>query len=325
MNKKKRSFFKMLWNFTVKICQQAQIPLYVERHDPKIFTTVQKIFLCLYKLKKRLTLRGLIDDLSTSKVVEFLHLPRIPNFSTLSYFVTTLPSNVLAAVDDAVQQLLPSFDGVIIDSTGFECTYPSHYYCRRINSPYPVDGFITLHALIDQENGFVRTHKTSVKKIHDSRMLRPLVRKLHRKPAHLYADRGYDSEENYRFLVEEIDCVPLILQKNILKPLHKCKGEHRREMRAVFDYGEYLKRNKIEAIFSSIKRKYGCALSTRKTKTQRKEVTLKIILYNIEKKLRIILIIIFRRKTFQQSPNMELIRRYADRHRTDFGPCEQNH
>ncbi|MFH1133739.1 MAG: transposase, partial [Nanoarchaeota archaeon] len=288
----------------VKICHDAQIPIYIEKHDPKVFTTVQKIFLSLYKIKKKLTLRSLVEDLRTSKVVQFLNLHRIPNFSTLSYFLTTLPSRILSAFDDAVQKVLPNFEGVIVDSTGFECTYPSHYYCMRRNSAYPVDGFITLHAVIDQENGFIRAHKTRAKKVHDSKMLIPLIKKLIKKPEILYADRGYDSEKNYAYLVEKVDCVPLILQKNMLKPLEKCKGEYRRALREIFDYGEYLKRNKIEGTFSALKRKYCSTLSTRKVATQEKELTLKIIIYNLEKKIKMTLfIVIFRLNTFQQDRN----------------------
>jgi hypothetical protein len=296
-------FYNSLWDLTIDVCRRAQIPLYVERHDPKVFTTVQKLYLWFYKTKKRLSLRDLIDDLSTSKLVEFLRLPRIPNFSTLSHFLASVPTRLLQAIDDAIQTILPSFEEIIVDSTGFECSHPSHYFCQRIDSKYPSDGFITLHAVVDQEHGFVRTKSTRTRKVHDSKMLKPLVKKLHRKPALLRADRGYDSEENYRFLREEIDCVPLILQKNILKPIDKCTGDYRREMRAVFDYGNYLQRNKIEAIFSAIKRKYGCALSTRTLRNQHKELRIKVIVYNLERKIRTtIIFIILRRRSFQQSP-----------------------
>jgi hypothetical protein len=295
-------FFKSLWDLTVEVCRRAQVPLYVERNDPKIFTTVQKIYLWLYKVKKKLTLRGLVDDLKSSKVVAYLRLSRVPTSSVLSYFGKHLPQRILDMIDDATQAILPAYDAVIIDSTGFECTYPSHYYCRRINSPFLVDGFVTLHAIIDQEHGFVRAHRARAKKIHDSKMLKPLVRKLHRKPELLYADRGYDSEENYRFLREEIDCVPLILQKNILKPLDKCKGDYRREMREIFDYGEYLKRNKIEGEFGGIKKQYGSTVTTKKARTQRKEISIKVLLHNFERKIRMkIRLLIYRLRTFIQN------------------------
>ena len=302
MTRKNGSFFNALWKITVDVCRKAQVPLYLERHDPKVFTTVQKIFLCLYKAKKQLTLRGLIDDLSSSKVVSYLRLVRIPNFSTLSRFLTTLPERVLVALDATVQTLLPSTDAVIIDSTGFECTHPSHYYCRRINSPYPVDGFLTLYTIIDQEHGYIRAHAARAKKVHDSKMLKPLVKNLQAKPLKLYADRGFDSEENYRFLVEDVGCFPFILQKNMLKPVQVCTGDYRREIRPIFDYGEYLKRNKIEGVYAGLKRQCGSTVATKKVSTQRKELRIKVLVYNLEKKVRsIILIIILRLKTSQQN------------------------
>lgn len=295
-------FYKILWDLTVSVCQEAQIPLYRERHDPKVFTTVQKLFLWFYKVKKKLTLRDLIDDLSSSTLVEYLRLPRIPNFSTLSHFLSSLPTRLLKLVEDAVQRILPSFEEIAVDSTGFECTHPSHYFCQRIDSKYPSDGFITLHAVIDQENGFIRTQSTRTRKTHDSKMFKPLVKKIKTDITVCRADRGYDSEENYKYLIEERGCTPLILQKNMLKPLDKCTGEHRREMREKFDYGNYLKRNKIEGIFSTIKRRYGCSLTTKTLRNQHKELIIKILVYNLERKIRAItLLIILRRISFQQS------------------------
>jgi len=77
---------------------------------------------------------------------------------------------------------------------------------------------------------------------------------------------------------------------------------HRLEMREIFDYGEYLKRNKIEGIFSALKRKYGSTLSTKKVRTQEKELTLKIIIYNLEKKIKMTIHIVFTTKDFSTEP-----------------------
>src|SRR3989338_2006554 len=107
-------FFKALWELTLDVCRRAQIPLYVERHDPKIFTTVQKIYLWLYKVKKKLTLRGLVDDLKSSKVVAYLRLCRVPTSSVLSYFSKHLSQRILDMIDDATQAILPAYDAVII-------------------------------------------------------------------------------------------------------------------------------------------------------------------------------------------------------------------
>ena len=292
MTENTQSFLNSLWSLTTDLCHQAQIPLYRQRHDPKVFTYPQKIFLYIYKIKRKLTLRDLIIDLQESNVMKYLGLHRIPNFSTLSYFIKTLPEHCCALIFNALDTLLPKSTKVIIDSTGFECVNPSHYYCYRRDKA--VDGFITLFALIDQEHGHFRAIETSDIKKHDSTMLKPLVHMLGEVPIDmLYGDRGFDSEENCRFLLEDKNCLPLILQKNMLKPPEKCKEDYRLEIREIFDYGEYLKRNKIEAIFSALKRKYGSWLRTKSVDSQKKELYLKVILFNMEKKMNIVLIFFF--------------------------------
>jgi transposase len=294
------SFLNSLWSMTTDLCHEAQIPLYRERNDPKVFTTVQKIYLYFYKIKRKFTLRDLVEDLKDSNVVKYLGLSRIPNFSTLSYFLKTLPGRLVLLLKKAVDEIIPKSTKVIVDSTGFECTYPSHYYCFRRDKQ--VDGFLTLHALVDQEHGYFREFIITEKKHHDSTMLKPLVEGLSDvKIEIVYGDRGYDSEKNYRYLLLEKDCLPLILQKNMLKPVERCSGELRLEIREVFDYGEYLKRNKIEAIFSALKRKYSSSLRSRNVESQRKELYLKVILFNMEKKITEVILIFFSRITFQQN------------------------
>ena len=291
MINQEQSFLNSLWSMTTDLCHQAQIPLYRETNDPRIFTYPQKLCLYLYMLKRKLTLRDLVDELKNNAIVRYLGLRRIPNFSTLSYFIKTLPEQFLALMFNALDKTLPKSRKIIIDSTGLECSYPSHYYCFRRDKP--VDGFITLHALIDQEHGHFRNFIITENKHHDSVMLQPLIEGLGEdKIEILFGDRGYDAEENCRFLIEEKNCLPLILQKNMLKPVENCKGEYRLAIREVFDYGEYLKRNKIEAIFSALKRKYGSWLRTRSIDSQKKELRIKVILFNIERKITMIIVII---------------------------------
>ena len=294
-----QSFLNSLWSLTIDLCHEAQIPLYPETHDPRIYTYPQKLCLYLYMTRRKLTLRNLVDDLKDSAIMRYLNLRRIPNFSMLSYFIKTLPERFLALIFKTLDASMPKSTSIIIDSTGFECDHPSHYYCFRRDKP--VDGFVTLHALIDQKYGHFRNFIITETKHHDSVMLQPLVEGLDEdKIDILYGDRGYDSEENYRFLIEQKDCLPLILQKNILKDIEKCKGDYRLAIREVFDYGEYLKRNKIEAIFSALKRKLGSWLRTRSVESQKKELRIKVILFNMEKKITMIFVIIVE-NTFQQN------------------------
>ena len=51
----------------------------------------------------------------------------------------------------------------------------------------------------------------------------------------------------------------------------------------MFDEEKYHQRNKIETVFSVLKRKFGEALKARKYRLQVKEIKIKIILYNLSK------------------------------------------
>lgn len=60
-------------------------------------------------------------------------------------------------------------------------------------------------------------------------------------------------------------------------------GVYRRELARSFDQIRYHQRNKIETVFSILKRKFGEALKARKFQEQIKELKIKLILYNLSK------------------------------------------
>jgi hypothetical protein len=60
-------------------------------------------------------------------------------------------------------------------------------------------------------------------------------------------------------------------------------GVYRRELARSFDQARYHQRDKVETIFSVLKRKFGEALKARKFQEQIKELKIKLILYNISK------------------------------------------
>ncbi|MBU0457528.1 MAG: hypothetical protein KKD75_05275, partial [Nanoarchaeota archaeon] len=55
----------------------------------------------------------------------------------------------------------------------------------------------------------------------------------------------------------------------------------------VFDYGEYLQRNKIETVNSMFKKRFGSNVKSRKDKLQKVEILTRVIAYNIDRMLRI--------------------------------------
>ena len=97
-------------------------------------------------------------------------------------------------------------------------------------------------------------------------------------------------------MFEELGAYPLILQKRLEVPKHRRKGRYRKETINVFDYREYLQKNKVETAFSILKKKFGFSIRSKDVKNQTVEARCRIIAYNIDRLLengkRIILVFI---------------------------------
>jgi hypothetical protein len=96
-------------------------------------------------------------------------------------------------------------------------------------------------------------------------------------------DKGYDSEKIHALIRVEIKAesiIPLRVRKR-----KKIKGKYRKQLYLTFDKIKYNKRNIAETTFSVVKRKFGEVLRARKFYNQVKEIKIKLIVYNINKKV----------------------------------------
>jgi citrate lyase gamma subunit len=65
----------------------------------------------------------------------------------------------------------------------------------------------------------------------------------------------------------------------------RINGKYRKQLNKDFDKIKYNRRNIVETIISVVKRKFGETLRARKVRNQVKEVKVKLIVYNINKKV----------------------------------------
>jgi len=109
---------------------------------------------------------------------------------------------------------------------------------------------------------------------------------------------GYDDNEIFELCFEKLKAYPLILQRRLDVPKHRRKERYRKETFEVFDYGEYLQRNKIETVNSMLKRRFNSNVKSRNCKLQKFEILTRVIAYNIDRLIRIgqeVVLIIFKR------------------------------
>ena len=131
--------------------------------------------------------------------------------------------------------------------------------------------------------------KPRKKSRHDTQDAKPMIKKLakHYKPDILYADRGYDDNKLFKLVFEKLKAYPLILQRRLDIPKHRRKGTYRKLTYDVFDYGEYLQRNKIETLNAMFKKRFNSNTKARTHKTQKTEILLRVVAFNIDRLLRL--------------------------------------
>jgi transposase len=281
--------FKKVADFCYELFRIAELKLYSSKFSKKKFSQFQHLFLLVYKEFRKFTYEELLTDIAgNTDLRAYLGLNHLPNYTTLVKFAGRLPCKVLDKLVLAFKHLLPAPKKVAIDATGISLDNASPHYCKRIGKTFQKRPFMKTTFIVDIENYFILLVKTRKKTRHDTVDAKPMIKKLalHYKPEVLYGDRGYDDNNIFKLCFEELKAYPLILQRNLDVPKHRRKGTCRKQTFDIFDYGEYLQRNKIETLNSMIKRRFSSNVKSHKDKLQKVEIITRVIAYNIDRLIR---------------------------------------
>ena len=94
------------------------------------------------------------------------------------------------------------------------------------------------------------------------------------------ADRGYDSKKNNYFVLRKMKAYPQIPRRKMAATIYVSQG-----VKLIFDKGIYNQRSKVETVFSVIKRKYGSFVLSKSFETQKKELFLRLVAYNLDREI----------------------------------------
>jgi len=283
------SKYKKVADFCYELFRIAKIPLHFSKFSNKLYSNYKHLFLLVYKQSRKFTYEELLTDLASNKELRiYLGLNKLPHYTTLIKFAYRLPMRVLDKLVLAFKRLIPKPQKVAIDATGVSLDNASSHYYKRIGKSFKKRSFMKTSFIVDIENYFILLCKMRKKSRHDTKDAKPLIKKLskHYKPEILYGDRGYDDNNIFKLCIEKLKAYPLILQRRLDVPKHRRKGEYRKQTFDVFDYGEYLQRNKIETLNSMIKRRFNSNVKSHVDKLQRVEILARVIAYNIDRLIR---------------------------------------
>jgi len=282
--------YKKFADFCYNLFEIEEIPLYFSKYSNKLYSNYSHMFLLVYKQARKFTYEQLMEDLSDNHTLRaYLGLNALPHYSTLVKFAQKLPMKVWDELLIAFKKVIEQPKKVAIDATGITLDNASPHYCKRIGRKTKKRPFLKSSFVVDIEQGIILLCKFRKKARHDTVDAKPMVKKMAENylPEIFYGDRGYDDNALFTLIVEKLKAYPLILQRRLDVPKHRRKGRYRKETIDVFDYGEYLQRNRVESWISALKRRLGHSIKSTDDKCQKVEAITRVIAFNIDRLIRI--------------------------------------
>jgi transposase len=255
-----------LINKVKDLLKKAQLPRYLHHFGPKKYYFWKLCLGLLIKETFRLSYRR-----SAAFLAEFYHIN--VHWTTLQKCRARLPlwiwQHLLSCTVDT------DVGVAAMDGTSLQRSNPSAHYLKSIDKTYKISVPVFMNAAVDviqRKFVAVRHHATRSSEVEDAYYF---MRRIKSHIDLIVMDKAYDSEKLHRFLREQGTYSVIPVKKNW------AKGQYRKQLKDCFDYALYWQRNIIESLFSALKRLFGTHLRCLVARTQRAEIYMRLIAYNL--------------------------------------------
>lgn len=257
---------KKLVNKIRCLIRKAGLPRFLHRFGPKKFLLWQLCLGLLIKEVFRLSYRRAMKFLDEFYGVK-LH------WTTLQKFRQRVPLCIWKTLLKSTNN--NSIAVAAIDGTSFERNNPSRHYLKRIDRLNGTCIPVYVNACVDVIRRKFLSARHHSKKSGEYPDVKYLVKQYLSEIELVLMDKLYDSEKLHRYF-RELGIYSIIPVKK-----NWAKGQLRKQLKDYFDYTLYWQRNLIESLFSALKRLFGNHLRGLTAKTQRAEIYMRMIAYNL--------------------------------------------
>ena len=255
-----------LINKVKHLLKRAGCPRWIHHFGPKKFVSWQLILGLLIKEVFRLSYRRAMKFLDEFYGIK-MHWTTLQKFRkrmSLSLWQKLLAHTVEGSIEIAA-----------IDGTSLQRSNPSAHYLKRIDREKNISIPIYFNAMVDvvrRKFVSVRHHMTKHGEVPD---VKYLVKQSIQDIELILMDKLYDSEKLHRYL-RDIGIFSIAPVKK-----NWARGQLRKQLKDCFDYALYWQRNLVECLFSALKRLFGNNLRSFSARTQRAEIYMRMIAYNL--------------------------------------------
>ena len=277
---KEQFSYKKFSDLASQILNKVQVPPYMKKFSKKTFTTHQLLTLLLIKTYEKKGFRAFISFLQASYIPRWLNLSKIPHYTTLQKFEERLNLKQME------QLLLKSgslkdFDRAGLDATGMTFRNPSRHYEKRMGESIKKRDFFKTAIVADLDHQLILAAKFRKRARHDTLDFMPLWNKVkHLAFKWFYMDRGYDAEYCHKAILEQ-GKISFGCLKNLPVPIHRTHGTARKAVKRHLKHKKKNWRALVESINKAFKAICGHVVQAKKLHTQKVEMLLKLITYNL--------------------------------------------
>lgn len=255
-------------------------------HDPKTVAIG-----CLLKVGFNKTYDGIEAHMKDSETLK-QHCLNLPGHSVIQRGMKRLTITYIRKVMNRVTRFLRRKKmNIAVDSTGFSTHNSSTWYDIRIKRHGSRKDCLKLHISVDIDTGVIHWFTTTPWNHHDSKEFEQLIKNLP-ELGNVLGDKALSSRNNCQLVYDKKGTPYLCFRKNTRSISKGCPAwiisfrAYKNDTDAWL--AVYHLRSIIESVFSSIKRRWGSFLNSRKPWMQKRELALKVLSYNLKQVLMIL-------------------------------------
>ena len=236
----------------------------------------------------RILLRKKYSDYETEmrfdkRLCEMLKLDKLPCKSCLNDYALQFKLGFLSNFNrELICAWIKKPVDLLLDASGIRLVGRSIWFCIRTKKKIRRKDCDKIHIAICLQNLLIANFRISNSKRNDSPFLRKLL-----KPfvilGLIIVDKGYSNETNAKYVANKRGAFFSPFKKNadpsglnIWAYLWKLWKVFPSLCKAIYNH-----RNKVEAVFSALKKRYGDQLYSKKWYTRRREMAMRFIAYNV--------------------------------------------